>query len=668
MSTRAASNKCAFMPSVRNDTPAVGSTGGLRPGALFTLVFLVVVIAYLPSLTGELLWDDAGHVTSPELQSPSGLLRIWFEPGVTQQYYPLLHSAFWLEHQLWGDNTTGYHLVNLLWHAISACLFVAILRRLAVPGALFAGLLFALHPVCVESVAWISEQKNALSTVFYLAAALAWLRHEDGRTPRRYAVASLLFLAALLTKTVTATLPAALLVVAWWRRGRLSWRGDVMPLLPWFAVGLVAGLFTAWFERTGIGAQGSNFDLGLAERGLLAGRVFWFYLAKLAWPADLAFFYSRWSIDAAEVWQYLFLAAALSLLGGLVWWARTGRGRGPLAAFLLFGGTLFPVLGFVNVYPFIFSYVADHFQYLASLAMFALAAAGLTMAARSGRLRLPRFGAQAIGAALLLAFGALSWAHSGNFSNSITLYRATLKKSPDSWIAHHNLASEFAARGALEEAVHHARRAVEMKPDFPEALNNLGDNLSRIGRPAEALPFLQRALELEPRYADAENTMGIALVRMGRVEEAARRFRRAIELEPRLAEAHFNLGLATAESGDFAAAIPHFEQTVRLRADHVGAELNWGVALALSGRLPEARPHFERALELDPGSAALRQVYGRVLVNAGELEAAVEMLREALRLDPDLPGLHRELASVFERLGRIPEANYHAAEAAARHQ
>jgi len=641
------------------------STVGWPRGAVFALLFGTLLLAYWPSLRGGFLWDDDGHVTSPALQSWEGLWRIWFEPGATQQYYPLLHSAFWLEHALWGDHTPGYRLITLLWHATAACLLIAVLRRLAVPGAVLAGLLFALHPVCVESVAWISEQKNTLSTVFYLAAALAWLRFDQERTRKGYAIASLWFVAALLTKTVTATLPAALLVVAWWRRGRLSWRGDVLPLLPWFVAGISAGLFTVWFERVGIGAQGDDFDLSLVERGLLAGRVFWFYLGKLVWPAGLAFFYPRWEVDASVAWQFLFPVAGLALLGGLVWWTQRGHGRGLLAAFLLFGGTLFPVLGFLNVYPFVFAYVADHFQYLASLSLFALGAAGGTLFVRKRLSSLAPWGGPAIAGVLVILLGALTWRQSGNYVDSITLYRATLERSPKSWVAHHNLGSELAALGRHAEALPHARRAVELKPDFPEALNNLADTLARTGRAADALPLLERALELQPRYAQAENTRGVALIALGRIEDAVRHFQQAIALQPDLAEAHYNLGLARAEGGDFAAAIPHFTETVRLRPDHVGAWSKGGVALALTNRLEEARLFFERALALDPMSATLHLTYGRVLINAGRFEDAVQPLREALRIAPGLPGVHRDLAFALQRLGRLSEADYHAREAAA---
>lgn len=656
----------------RSGRPAPSPSSAASPASalpgpglgLLTALLAALLAAYWPSLGGEFLWDDAGHVTHPGLQSWSGLLRIWFEPGATQQYYPLLHTAFWLEHHLWGDAPLGYRLINLTWHAASAWLIVALLRRLALPGSLLAGFIFALHPVAVESVAWITEQKNTLSTLFYLLAALAWLRFEDDRTPGRYARASAWFVAALLTKSVTATLPAALLVLAWWRRGRLTWREDVRPLLPWLVVGAGAGLFTAWFERTGIGAEGSDFALGAVERGLLAGRLVWFYLGTLAWPADLAFFYPRWAIEASAIWPYLFPAAALALVGLLAWQAR--RRRGPLAAALLFGGTLFPALGFVDIYPFVFSYAADHFQYLASISAFAAAAATGTVLAREANAKLAWFRPRVAAAVVLVTLGLLTWRQAGHYVDNVTLYRATLERNPDSWIAHHNLATELAARGEAADALVHARRALALKPDSPEVLNTLADLLARSGQAEEALSLLERALQRQPRYAQAENTRGIALVALGRREEAVARFERAIALRPDLAEAHFNLGQVRAERGEFSAALPSFARTVQLQPDHAGAELNWGLTLAVLGRWPEARPHFERALALEPDSAALHQAYGRALLAAALPDEAIGRFREALRLEPGLPGLHHDLATALQLVGRAAEARTHALEASRR--
>lgn len=621
------------------DPTAAPTSGPWPAGAIFALILVGTLAAYFPALGGDFLWDDAGHVTSPALQSWSGLWRIWSEVGATQQYYPLLHTAFWIEHQIWGDATVGYHLINVLWHSLSAFLLIVILRRVAVPGAVLAGFVFALHPVCVESVAWIAEQKNTLSTLFYLAAALAWLRFEDDRRPARYLVASLWFVAALLTKTVTATLPAALLVVAWWRCERLSWREQVRLLLPWLAVGVAAGLGTAWFESVQIGAAGDAFALGPVERGLLAGRVVWFYLGKLLWPAELIFFYSRWTIDVSAWWQWLFPLAALVLVAGLAVWSR--RDRAPLAAVLLFGGTLFPVLGFVNVYPFVFSYVADHFQYLASLGMIAL----LTAAATRGfaLLRWPRWSGPTVAAVVLTTLGGLTWRQSEMYRDVFALYETTLARNPASWVAHLNLGTALDEVGETEQSVHHLQRALELKPGFPEILNSLGNGLNRLGRSPEALPLLEQAVRIEPRFASAHNTLGVALMALGRMDEGIEKFGRAVQLDPSLIIARVNLGWALANRDRFAEAIEHFGQVRRMQPDSADAELKWGLTLALQRRPEAALLHLQRAIELEPENPGMREAMGRVLLEAGRRTEAMEQFEALLRLDPNQTGAREAL-------------------------
>ncbi|MEY2878979.1 MAG: hypothetical protein RLZZ15_1359 [Verrucomicrobiota bacterium] len=611
--------------------------------AMVALVFALTLAAYWPALAGEFLWDDLGHVTRADLRPLGGLWRIWFEPGATQQYYPLLHSAFWLEHRLWGDAAVGYHLVNILLHASAACLFAAVLRTRNVSGAWFAALLFALHPVCVESVAWISEQKNTLSLVLYLGAALAYLRFDasaNSPRPRRlYALATALFVAALLTKTVTASLPAALLVIFWWQRARLDPRRDVAPLIPWFTLSLGAGLTTAWFERTQIGADGAAFALGAVERGLLAGRVIFFYLGKLLWPADLIYIYERWSIDATVLWQYLFPLAAVGVAFGL-WRARQ---RGLLAAYLLFVGSLFPALGFVNVYPFLFSWVADHFQYLPSLAVFALLGAGAA--------RLPRLAP----AVILVALGALTWRQAATYRDDLTLFGATLEKNPACWMAHNNLAEALTAVDRPTEALPHLEAALRLRPHFPEAENNLGDTLRRVGRAPEALPHLENALRLQPNFPAAHNNLGITLMALGRGPEGIAHFEQALRLNPKFAQAAFNLGLAHATAGRTEEALRFFARAVALDPGHADAELNWAIGLTLTGRFAEAEPHFARALHLAPDSVLAHVGYARALAAAGRYDEATGRLQNALDIDPDFPPARAELADLLRKTGRAGE-------------
>lgn len=620
--------------------------------AAFALAFLV----YGPALHGTFLWDDDGHITKPALRSLGGLARIWFELGATQQYYPVLHSAFWVEHFLFGTKPTGYHVVNVLQHALAACLFAALLRRLKVSGAWLAAFLFLLHPVCVESVAWISEQKNTLSTVFYLLAALAYLRFHDSRGVGQYLLATGLFVLALGTKTVTGTLPAALLVIFWWQRGRLDLRREIVPLAPWFALAAGAGVLTASVEHTLIGAAHNEFDLTLVEHALLASRVIWFYLGKLFFPVDLMFIYPRWTIDAAEAWQYLFLLGLLAL--GFAGWRWRHR-RGPIAAGLLFAGSLFPALGFVNVYPFVFSFVADHFQYLASLAIFALAGAGLTLGL--GRWARPPRAIALL--ALLSALAVLTWRQSAIYSDVFTLYSATLAKNPGAWMAHNNLGNALVGAGRAREAIPHLEAAVKLRPQSAEAENNLGYARLALREVTAAIGHFERAQRLRPDYVYAYNNLGLALMNTGRPAEAEAQFQAALKLKPEYLEPHLNLGLLMGQTNRPAEAVKHFREAVRLQPQHPDAVFNLAIALTQSGQFTEAYPHFERAVRLAPTRPDMRFSFGRALALGGRTAEAVAHYREALKFAPDFADAHYGLGLALRELGRPEEAARHFAEA-----
>jgi protein O-mannosyl-transferase len=578
-------------------------------------IFLATLAAYGPALRGGFIWDDDAYVTRPELRSVRGLELIWFRVGATEQYYPVLHSAFWVEHRLWGDSPAGYHLINVFFHASAACLFALILLRLGKGEevAWLAAFLFALHPVCAESVAWISEQKNTLSTVFYLLSALTFLHWQESRAARSrlYFLALGLFVLALLSKTVTATLPAALLVVAWWRRGSLSWKRDALPLLPWFALGAAGGIFSGWVERAYLGAQGADFSLSFVQRCLVAGRAFWFYLGKLVWPANLIFIYPRWSVDAGAGGQILFPLAAVAAMAAL--WLLRRRVRAPAAALFFFAGTLFPTLGFLNVYAFIFSYVADHWQYLASLGIIALAAAGWARWARASI---------AVAAAVLCLLGGLTWRQCRLYRDPQVLYQATLQRNPGAWLADTCL-------GVI-----------------------LADN----GRVPEAIADYQQALRLEPDYALGHFDLGNALVQAGRLAEAVGQFSEALRLDPGLAQAHLNLGNILLETGNNPDAIAHYKMAAGLQPGSSEIEVNLGRALARAGRFPEAVAAYESALRLDPGYADAHFALGNALANLGRMSDAASHFEEASRLRPDYPEARNNLGAAFMRLGRFSEA------------
>ena len=636
--------------------PSAPGAFRIRPWQVGALFAGLALCCYWPALRGGLVWDDQAHVTRPDLQSGAGLVRIWCDLRATQQYYPVLHSAFWFEHRLWGDATAGYHLLNVALHVAAACLLVLLLRRLKVPGAVLAGAIFVVHPVCVESVAWISEQKNTLSLVFYLGSALAFLRFDGERgmpsAARAYAIALGLFVLAILTKSVCATLPAALLVVLWWQRGRLSWRRDLAWLVPWFVLAIASGFFTAWVEQRYNGAVGSDFELTLVQRFLLSGRILWFYLGKLLWPARLVFIYPRWDVKSASPsWiGYFAAAAAMTLLLG--WWRR--RSRGPLAAWLFFAGSLFPALGFFNVYPFLYSYVADHFQYLASLGVIAAFAAGAA-GWLSRRTKGVRAGGWILCGALVAALALLSRAQSANYRDLTALYAATIRDNPACFLARNNLGIEYERTGRAREAEAEYRAAIASKPDLAEGHYNLGHLcLGLPGRAADAAAEFQAALNLKPNYPEARDNLGNALAQLpGRLDEAIVQYEEALRLRPDYPEAQANLGSALVIAGRTTEAIPHLEEALRLRPNRARLQVSLGRALAKMGRPEEAISHFEAALRLRPDAATIHAELALVLLEVpGRSGEAVAHLEEALRLQPNLEPARRLLERVRESANR----------------
>ncbi len=413
--------------------------------------------------------------------------------------------------------------------------------------------------MCVESVAWITELKNTLSALFYLGAAWMYLAFDEKRTATSYRWAIGLFVLALLSKTATVMLPAVLPVIFWWQRGRLSWRRDLRPLAPLFLAAAIGAMLTVWVEHEVTGAKGAKFDLTIVERCLVGGRVIWFYLGKLFWPAHLIFIYPRWQISQAVWWQYLFPAAALVLL--TAFWGLRRRWRGPLAGLLFFAGMLFPVLGFFNVYYFSYSFVADHFQYLASLGIITLVSAGAalglerlrsvplrwipTPSASVGGELVPRSrfglvcgaGGYALCLGLLAVLGGLTFRQCRMYGDSEMLYRTTIDNNPGCWMAYNNLGMYLNEHRRFEEAEGYCRESLRLKSDNPQAHNNLGIALARRGRFAEAIVHFRESVRMSPETVMPHSNLGWALGTQGRIDEAIDQFQEALKLNPNYADA-----------------------------------------------------------------------------------------------------------------------------------
>jgi tetratricopeptide (TPR) repeat protein len=623
------------------------------------LIFALAATAYTPALRGGFIWDDDDYVTdNPTLINLDGLGRIWLEFGATPQYYPLVHTTFWIEYHLWQLHPFGYHLTNVLLHAVNALLLWAILRRLAVPGAWLAAAIFAAHPVHVESVAWITERKNVLSGAFYLSSMLLYLRFagigSDRPSGRRrwvyFVSALLLFACALLSKSVTCTLPAALVLLLWWRRERLR-ASDLWPLIGWLAIGLLMGLTTVWMEKHHVGTRYIDWSLSPVDRCLIAGRAVWFYATKLLWPAKLTFFYPRWHIDAGLWWQYLFPLATVTVIAAL-WRLRRRLGKGPLVAVLLFVGTLTPALGFVDVYPMRFSFVADHFQYLASASLIALGAALLAALVRlrapAGRVRwaLQRI----VPTALLLILATLSWRQTRIYHSLDTLWSDTVAKNPDAWMARYNLGTLRLNQSRLDEAVLHLQQAARLQPDYLLAHSNLGLALARQGHLDRAEVAYRNAINVKVSYwqpshfAAAYTHLANTLVARDQLDEAVTQLEHALRLQPDSLAARLRLARVFHQQGNTDQAIAQYRLAARTHPQSIDAQYALATTLARAGRLAEAVGSYRRALHLAPDYAEAHTNLASALVATGQVDQAIASYQRAIDLAPDYPDPHYNLA------------------------
>ena len=610
------------------------------------LLIAFVFIAYAQVFHAGFIWDDESHLTrNPCIVGPLGLKEIWTSTQAV--YYPLVLTTFWALHKFVGLNPLPYHILNVLMHAGSAVLLWRVLRQLGVRGAWLGAALWALHPVMVQSVAWVTELKNTQSCLFYLLSSycfLNWEKQSQITQTRRvevslmFGLSLLCFVLATLSKPSVVMLPCVLALCVWWRRRRIQWR-DAVALASFVAISALASAWTIWEQKFHARAVGPDWAQNWPERLIIAGRAIWFYLAKLFWPHPLIFIYPRWQLQPSQFTAYLPLL--LALMGLIALWFLPGKaGRAVFFAGAYYVMSLFPVLGCFSIYFFRYSFVSDHFQYLASMGPLAfVAAAGsegfnrLGVAESLGRgLAFLRVGLCTV---VLLLLGILTWQQTAVYHDLITLYTTTLAQNSGCWMAHYNLGIALRDRGETDQAITHYRQAIVLRPGYAEAHYNLGRLLAEKGEFNGAVDHYEVALAINPDDPEAHNNLGATFVQQGRIDDAIGHYQKALAIQPDYAEASCNLADALLSKADIDGAIIHYLTCVAALPNQPDAQYNLASALLRKGRIDEAIVHYEKVLELLPENANARVNLGSAFLAKHRLGDAITEYKEALRLAPD---------------------------------
>ncbi len=623
---------------------------------------VLVLLAYVRVWQAGFIWDDDLHLTrNPSIVGTLGFKSIWLTSAAT--YYPLTLTTFWIEHALWGLAPMPYHLVNVLQHAASGVLLWLVLKRLGVRGAWLGAALWTLHPVQVESVAWITEMKNTQSCLFYLLSILffvEWLQRPHKTSPMsvRYAVALICAVLAILSKSSTVMLPLALMLCTWWLNRRLTVR-DIVALAPFFLISAAASAWTIWEQKFHSGASGGEWTLSWGQRAIVAGLDIWFYIGKLLWPHPLVFQYPRWEIDAGRTSLYLPLVAAIALFV-ILWLRRNASAGAAFFAYSYFIALLFPVLGFFDVYYFRYSFVGDHFQYLASIGPLAAAGAGLTTV--FGLFKAEKSISRLAGCGLILLLGFLTWRQTRIYRDPESLWQATIAHNERSWFAHTNLGAHFLESGRIEDASSHLQTAVELNPGVVETHNGVAAAYLRANRSADAAEHSREALKIDPKNAEAHGNLGTAYLQMNRVSEAIEHLQTSVQIDPGYVEAFSNLGFALARTGRLEEAVRNVEQAVKLDPNYSPAHYNFANVLLQTGREREALEQFQGVLNIDPNDAEAQNAIAWIMATSPDAALrdaarATELARRANESTGNHnPAMMATLAAALAEAGNFSEA------------
>ena len=573
-----------------------------------------VLWIYWPALHGDWLWDDSLYITdNPLLRNPDRLWKAWFEPGSFVEYYPIQETVQWLQWQLWGMDTLGYHLTNVFLHILSALLVWRLLSKFGLRLAWLGGLIFAIHPVQVESVAWIVELKNTLSLPPFLLAMCAWIDYEERGKARDYWLALGLFLIAMLCKITMATFPVVILLHAWWKRDRIVWN-DIKTSLPFWLISLALGFATIWVGQHYQEYNHDSSDViilgGNLSKLACAGLAFAFYFSKCFLPVDLMPTYPQWIVDPPMLWQFLPWVVFGCVISWL-WTKRESWGRHALLGLGFFLILLAPFLGFKSISYMSFTWVMDHFLYIPIIGLIGLFVAALGQL----EIQLPAsfrlYGTGLIIAALAcLAFASRGYA--AIYVNSVTLWTYEIQQNPHAYLAHNNLGSAFFKEGQLTEAEAQFEESMQIKPNDANTHNNLGSILVQLGRPSDAISQYEEALRIAPDFGEAHDNLGLAFLQTGQVDQAKEQFEQALRTKPDNAEANYNLGTVLFKAGQMPEAIMHYRHAIQVDPNYAEAHNNLGAALLNVGQISEAGAEFQQALQIKPDYTAARNNLARL--------------------------------------------------------
>ncbi|MGD0382117.1 MAG: tetratricopeptide repeat protein, partial [Thermoguttaceae bacterium] len=696
--------------------PITSVRAALPLGALAGAAAIAVVafLVYFPSINGGFVLDD-NHLLTDSLfvKSSEGLYNFWCTSDPVD-YWPMTNTTFWLEWRLWGMHTTGYHVTNLILHIVESWLIWVILRKLCIPGAFWAAIIFSVHPVNVEATAWIAQRKDMTAMLFLLLSILWYFKNDTPTSTVHcplptihwrifYWLSLAAFVLAMLGKGSAAILPVLLLGIAWWRQPTetapifkasiaawlvkmglspymrqhivrialffpvavaLAWlnvcaatyramRRHILRIAPFFLVAAALVWTNVWFQTHGSGEVIRRY--GFVERLLGAGGAVWFYLYKAFFPINLSFVYPQWKIEAGDPLWWVSLVGALGVTA-VLWCYRKTWGRPFLFAWGFFGVALLPVLGFTDVGFMKYSLVADRYQHIAIIGVIALVSAGLGTWHKQARGR-ARLAAIAVAVLAVAALAFLAFRQSGLYHDADTLYQATLVKNPDCWLVRNNLGGALFEKGLVDEAMHQFRESVRLNPDYADAHSNLAVGLLQVGKYEEAIKHCEEALRLKNnKYPEAHHNLGIALVKVGRLPEGIEHFEQALELMPYYPDAENSLGSALLRTGRLDEAKEHLEKALLLQPNTADAHLNLGAVYQAMGRYPEAIDHYMRALALNPRDFTYHYALGEVLVETGRSEEAIGRYLEVVRLKPDFAEVYLKLALAYANIHQSARA------------